>query len=196
MTKVVCLHGGPGTGKSTVAAKLFAAMKSNHVNAELVGEVVKQWALEGRKPVSFDQFLFFGKQSRRESSLFGKVDFIVTDAPVLLTSYYAQVFGSPEQAALFRQMLLTYKNMAIAAGHEHKHYFLTRTKKYDPRWRYQDEAGARQIDEELRRYIKEMGLTITEVPGDDTGVREILRAEGCLPTIKLSEYADPYSDLD
>ncbi len=178
MTKVLNLYGGPGTGKSTIAAKLFAAMKSNHVNAELVAEYVKQWAWEKRKPVSFDQFLFFGKQARRESSLFGEVDVVVTDAPVLLTAYYAQVFGSPAQATCFRHMLLTYLDMVTAQGHEHKHYFLTRLKPYDQRGRFQDEKGAREVDEELRRFVKEMGLKISEVPGDDEGVAAILRAEG------------------
>jgi tRNA uridine 5-carbamoylmethylation protein Kti12 len=89
MTKVLSLVSGPGVGKSTVAAKLFAALKCDHKSVELCTEYVKSWAWENRKPVDFDQFFFFGKQSRRECSLFGNVDLVVTDAPVLLTSYYA-----------------------------------------------------------------------------------------------------------
>jgi hypothetical protein len=166
MTTVINLYAGPGSGKSTTAAKLFSMMKERSFNVELVQEWVKQWAWEKRKPVQLDQFYLFGKQARREYSLFGQVEYIVTDAPVLLTCYYAQVFGTPEQGTLFRSMLLTYLRMCQESGHHHKHIFINRTKAYDPRGRFQDEAGARQIDDDLRRYLKESGISAFEVKGD------------------------------
>src|SRR5512133_3821784 len=97
-TLVVNLWGGPGTGKSTTAAFLFALLKQKGYNAELVREYVKEWAWEKRQPGPLDQFYFFGKQSRRESLLYGKVDFIVTDCPVMLSAFYAYKF-SPGKVA-------------------------------------------------------------------------------------------------
>lgn len=178
MTTIVNVLAGPGCGKSTIAAKLFAALKCEHRSVELCSEYVKSWVWEERRPVDFDQFYFFGKQARREHSLFGKVDFIVTDAPVLLTSYYAQVFGTPEQAVLFRSMILTYLGMCREHGHIQKNYFLTRTHPYDTTGRFQSEDQAKQIDEELRRYLKELGLPVLDVPASDEGVAQIIASLG------------------
>lgn len=179
MTTIVSLYGGPGTGKSTNAAKLFAAIKSieGGPSAELNQEYVKQWAWEKRTPVSFDQFYFFGKQTRKEYSLFGQVDFVITDAPVLLTCYYAQVYGTSDQAALFRSMLLTYNRMCKDAGHSQHNYFLTRSKPYDPRGRFQTEDQARKIDIDLRRYMAETGTEFIELPDDDQLIPTILFRE-------------------
>lgn len=167
MTKIVNLYGGPGTGKSTIAAKAFALLKEGGVNAELVTEYVKQWAWEGRQPVNYDQFYFFGKQTRREYSLFGKVDVIVTDSPIAINAYYAQVYGSPQQAALFRQMLLEYQRMCAEEGHKHEHIFIERVKAYNPAGRYQTEDQAKAIDAELRTFLKQMGLSTITTPGDE-----------------------------
>lgn len=115
MNLVINLYGGPGTGKSTTAAWLFALLKARGINAEYVQEYVKQWAWEERQPVKYDQFYFFGKQSRKEYSLFKNVDVIITDSPVSLSSYYAKLFGTKGQAALFVNMVQEYYAMTKAA---------------------------------------------------------------------------------
>ena len=82
MGRVINFYGGPGAGKSVSAAQLFATLKAKKEKVELIQEVAKQWAWERRRPVSLDQFYFFGLQSRKEYSLFENVDFIITDSPV------------------------------------------------------------------------------------------------------------------
>lgn len=176
MTKVICLYAGPGSGKSTTAAKIFALLKDQGKSVELVGEYVKQFAWEKRTPIDLDQFYLFAKQAKLEYRLHNKVDYIITDAPVLLTCYYAQVFGTPEQAVLFRSMLLTYLKMCGDKGQDYQHFFLERTKKYDPRGRFQNEAEARKIDEDLRRYMGELGIGATDVVADAGCAEKILQS--------------------
>jgi hypothetical protein len=165
MTVVTNLLGGPGSSKSTTAARLFADLKSAGYNAELVTEYVKQWAWEGRRPEPLDQFYLFAKQARREYSVIGKVEHLVTDSPVLLSGFYAQKYGGADLAAMFRPMVLAYLR-AVEKRAQYEYVFLRRAKPYNPAGRYQTEDEAKQIDAELRRYCDEMGIEYHDIDGD------------------------------
>jgi len=189
MSLVINLYGGPGTGKSTTAAHLFALLKSRGVNAELVQEYVKQWAWESRKPVNYDQFYFFGKQSRKEYSLFGAVDVIITDAPVCLGAYYTELFGTSEQADLFKKMAKVYYDMVSNDGHQYLHIWLNRVKPYNPSGRFQTAEQALEIDKDMKRMLTtDLGLKLLNVDGSEDGVRhilEMLAVEKLIPTRSL-----------
>lgn len=157
MTTVIELYGGPGTGKSTSAALLYAMLKMAGENAELVREYVKDWAWEGRKPGDFDQLYFLGKGIRKESLLYGKVDWVVTDAPIFLGIYYARKY-SPRHISLgVQEAVMSFYQAARAAGVVHERIFLERTKAYNPAGRYQTEKQAKKIDRELLELLDEMG---------------------------------------
>src|ERR1041385_3278977 len=97
-TTIINLYGGPGSGKSTAAAFFYYLMKKDGLSVELVREYVKDWAYEKRGIGTYDQIYFLGKQTRRESMLYSKVDWIVTDSPVMMNLYYAQRY-CPRQLA-------------------------------------------------------------------------------------------------
>lgn len=87
-TLVVNLFGGPGSGKSTMAAGLFADLKRRGRSCELVTEYVKGKVWEGSLPILDDQIYIFAKQYHQLWALNGKVDIIVCDGPLLASSYY------------------------------------------------------------------------------------------------------------
>jgi hypothetical protein len=159
MTVVVNNYGGPGTGKSTTAAKVFAELKDRGQNAELVTEYVKGWAWEGRKPTGYDQFYLYAKQARREQILYGKVDFVVTDSPVVLCGVYASLYGTPGQAEAMHKLVQLHLDEASDNGVEHVHVFLRRTKAYNPVGRFQTEEQAREIDDAIEDYMGRLGVS-------------------------------------
>ena len=85
---VINLFGQPGAGKSTGAAYIFSQLKLRGINAELVTEFAKDKVYEETKEVFNNQIYIFGKQYFRMSRIAKKVDVIITDSPLLLSSFY------------------------------------------------------------------------------------------------------------
>lgn len=86
---VVNLFGGPGCGKSTVAAGLFYKLKCDgFYDCELVTEVAKDIIWSGAPHQLANQPYVFGEQYFRLWRLIGKVDVIITDSPILLSVNY------------------------------------------------------------------------------------------------------------
>ena len=88
MIKPIVLNffGGPGTGKSTGAAYVFALLKMAGVNAELVTEAAKDLTWEEAFKNLRDQPYVFGKQAHRLFRCADMVDIIVTDSPIFLSA--------------------------------------------------------------------------------------------------------------
>lgn len=85
---IINLIGAPGSGKSTLAACLFGEMKKLGYSVDLVTEYAKELVWEDRIATFDDELYIFAKQNHRLFRLNGKVDFIVTDAPILQKLYY------------------------------------------------------------------------------------------------------------
>lgn len=173
MTKVISLIGGSGLGKSTTAAGLYYEMKLQGLHVELVREYVKQWAWEGKKVGPHDQVYLFGKQAHYESALYGKVDYVVTDSPLLLCVIYERFYTGDSTV---EESALKFLNKAKASGVEHHYILLSRHKPFDTRGRYETEETARKVDEFTRQELTRMGIAFTEVTtADRARVADIIR---------------------
>lgn len=166
----ICLYGGPGAGKSTAAAWLFASLKKKHLNIELVQEYVKTWSYENRPPTSFDQVYLLAKQMRKEDIVLrNNVDLIVTDSPLFLSTCYAKRYNAPCWRPL-RDLSLefdsTYRPLNIMLKRKEESY------SRDGRWQTLDEAIA--MDVFIAKALKDCGGYI-EVPCDnETAIMEIV----------------------
>ena len=174
MSTVINLYGGPGTGKSTSAAYLFYLLKSQGKNAELVREYVKDWAWEGRNISTYDQIYLLGKQVRRESILYGKVDYIVTDSPIMLGIYYASKYSSLSVSEGVRAMTLAYYRQAAEDGHKHVHVFLERSKPYNPLGRFQSEDQAKNIDNGVYGMLADLRIPFVKCSTDREHLDQLL----------------------
>lgn len=147
-TKVINLYGGPGTGKSTNAARIFTILKDKGVEVELVTEFAKDCVWEKRLFTLENQVYVFAKQYHRIHRLLGQVEFIVTDSPILQGCVYDDS-GSTELQDL---VLHCHRQM------ETFDVCLLRTKKYQPNGRMQTEADAVNLDRKIRDKLAELGV--------------------------------------
>lgn len=151
--KLINLYGGPGTGKSTTAAQIFAELKKRQFNAELVTEFAKDLTWHERQKTLTDQFYIAGKQHHKIFMLQDQVDYIVTDSPILLGLYYNQLSPNPMPQS-FNTLLLD-----LWAKYDSIDILLKRSKPYNPKGRNQTEEEAREIDEALERLLYDNCIT-------------------------------------
>lgn len=121
-TIIVNLFAGPGAGKSTGAAYVFAKLKLAGIDCEYVSEFAKDKVWENNSEVFKNQFYITGKQSFKISRCFGKVDVIITDSPIALGAVYADTEGL-KLASLQEFNKYEKNNLNV---------FIERKKKYNP----------------------------------------------------------------
>ena len=177
MTKIVNILAGSGCGKTTTAAGIFYEMKKNGINCEFVPEFVKKWAWESRPITSTDQGYILQKQYRAEKMLYGKVDYIITDSPFLLSPVYEKYYYDNEYT---KDVVLFNLEKAKKDGIEHINILLNRTKVFNPSGRYETEKQAIEIDVAIKQFLCNNELEYYEVTKkeQDEKVAEILNKIG------------------
>jgi nicotinamide riboside kinase len=176
-THVINLFGGGGVGKSTIAALVFAKLKISGVNAELVREYVKSWAWANKPVGPADQLYLLGKQSAYESALYGKVDVIVTDSPVILAGAYAEWYLGRAEGEYVTEAALSHLRIASTyLSTTHYNFFLSRgDRPYDSRGRYGTREEAVKFDTYLEAYLNSTKNSYDVVNGtEEEKAEEIL----------------------
>lgn len=173
MTKIINLYGGPGVGKSATAAYIFYLLKKNNKKVELVQEYVKEWVWEDRKINPFDQIYFFGKQVRKESMLFGKVDYIITDSPVLLGLCYIQKCCDYEIFLGLAETAKAFYNVSPRHNVEHIHIVLKRVGKFEQAGRLHSEEESVKIDSEITKLLTDYNFNYIESSYDENELNSL-----------------------
>lgn len=90
MTKVINFFGGPNSGKSTLCASIFAEMKFSGILVDCAWEYARELFYE-RKLHTTPQKMIFYEQKKRIERILGKVEFALTDAPLLVSLVYGKI---------------------------------------------------------------------------------------------------------
>ncbi len=154
-TFVVNVLGGSGIGKSTISAEVFAELKKQGRSTELVREFVKEWAWQGRAVGPFGQGILYGHQMERESSLYGKVEYIITDSPLLLCPIYQLHYEGHES---IKSQVLSDMGKARDLGVVHVNFLLERHKPFNPKGRYETAEQAVVIDGKVKSFLQHNNL--------------------------------------
>jgi hypothetical protein len=167
---LISLYSGPGSGKSTGAAWIFAKLKLAGVNAELVTEFAKDKVWEKNEKALANQAYVFGKQYFRLSRLEGEVECVVTDSPLLLGVMYNR---DPRLGEEFNKVVA---RVSKSIGGVHLDYFVKRVKPYNPKGRLQTEDESDEISEKIKKLLDvELGVgKWKEIPGNESGYQAIV----------------------
>lgn len=174
-TRVVNLYGGPGTGKSTTAAALFAELKFRGVNCEYIQEYAKDKAWEFSNSdvtpkVLEAQEYIFGKQHFRLRRCAKEVDLIITDSPLLLNLIYTpDDFPLPSLRKVVKEAYDMYDNLDI---------FLTRTKLYNPKGRFQTEQEAKLLDLKIKDMLNDQKVDFYTLDAGRDSVQQLVNMLG------------------
>jgi len=87
-TYIINIIGGPGIGKTTISALLFAKLKIKGYICEYVQEYAKKLVWLKDYDTLNNQFLVSREQYNLLKQIDGQVDFLITDGPLIHGIYY------------------------------------------------------------------------------------------------------------
>lgn len=170
ITVYVNLFAGPGTGKSTTAAEVFAKLKRIDSNAELITEYAKERVWQKDFGTLTHQLYVTAKQTQRQYRVKGHVEVAVTDSPILLGGFAYPGAGSnhlflPYMVEVFHE----YQNLNIFLDRD------AETHAYNTKGRSQTEEEAKEIDRVIRLQLDDNGIDYYVVKAGPDAADQIVK---------------------
>lgn len=147
-TFVINAFGGPGAGKTTAAWHIAAELKKLGFCVEYVSEYAKELVWEKQYDLLDgsleNQQILLEEQSHRLDRIYGQVDFIVTDSPLLLNIMYLNKYNEKHQKEVLSKFD-KYNNF---------NFFVERGERFEQEGRIHDLDESKQKDIQIKSFLK------------------------------------------
>jgi hypothetical protein len=174
-TKIINLFGGPGIGKSTQAAGLYAMMKRNNMSVELTSEFPKVIVWEKNHSAIRDQLYITANQHRNISRLYGQVEYIIIDSPILFGLVYKGRYGDGYPENLYGDSFDTFI-IDLFKKYDNINILLHRNDAgFQKDGRFQDLEESKRVDKELKELMVSNDIDFHEYPVDYNTVNAMYR---------------------
>ncbi len=154
----IALLGAPGCGKSTLAAYVYAMLKDEGLDGDLVQEYIREHINKHKKVPSITfQSIVYERQLEKEKILPTDLDFFVTDSPHILSYIYASMYidyNNIDQVELLGDLYMKFLRESRTAYDlvyvlEHNH-----EPKMDDGVRYQTEDEMRVLKKGIPHFLE------------------------------------------
>jgi len=176
MTKIINLFGGPGIGKSSIAAGLTYKLKKQHITCDNPYEFPKLLAWDENHSAIRDQLFVLANQHRGIVKSYGKVDYIILDSPILLSLVYKNVYKSNQYPATlygdsFDKMVLDIYNQ-----YENINILLDRGNgNHNESERYQNLEESRILNESIENVLIQNNIQYYRIKVNSNTVKNIVK---------------------
>jgi hypothetical protein len=175
MIRRINFFAGPGGGKSTQSARMFADMKAEGMPAEFVPEYIKRWAYLGHSPKGFDQYFVTAQQMHSEDIVLRSIPeaIAVCECPLFLGVCYAAKYKVPGWRILGDMA------MEFEAAYPSLNILLVRgSLPYKDKARFEKRSEALEMDRHILNMLGGWHVDFYKFPYDDyDGIKALAYAE-------------------
>ena len=158
-TFVVNFIGAPGCGKSIISALIFAQLKLKHYVTEYVQEYAKQLVWTKDFDTLNNQYYVTKHQYKLLKQIDGKVNYIVTDGPLIHGLYYNTY--NPDNTSDITKTT----HLILDSHHHFRNINIVLTRgdfAYEQEGRLQTKSEARDIDVIMKQLLKTKQINYKE----------------------------------
>jgi hypothetical protein len=176
MTKIINFFSGPGAGKSTQAAGLFYEMKRQGYKVEMPYEYPKLIAWEKNTNAIKDQLYITANQHRNIARLYGQVDYIIVDSPILFGLIYKNAYTEiPEYPAMFYSNKFDEFVLDLHMMYDSINIVLKRNEDlYQDNGRFQNLDESIRIDNDIIKLLQANSIKYHTVEVNETTIQKII----------------------
>jgi len=174
MSKLINLFGGPGIGKSSIAAGITYKLKKKHIKCNNPYEFPKRLAWDNNIPAISDQLYVFANQHRGIAECYGKVDYIIIDSPIMFSLIYHTIYTEGYPANLYGN---EFRDLVVSLHQKYDNINILLERGdtvHNDDERFQDLEKSKLIDLQCKKILDENNIPYHIVKVDNKTVKKII----------------------